>query len=332
VGGQGTACLTVSPNTNGNVTATCLVKRTTGLANYTATSTKVITRSARTLSFVTNPVQDYICKGSGLLFQYANQTGITSVTWNAPNCTVSAESIVNGMRQVTIYPTSSATIGASISINAVANFISGCSATAPSKTFKVYEAGTPPLPSGSFKGNPYPPSSKNYSAMIYKYLDPTSYVNGVTDIDGVNNDNQYEFYVDLLYTTQNLVFTVCNTNPCTGLKTCKNYKITVPKIPSTQGGQVPLRLATQKEVVTEVVTQNITIEPNPSSGSIRVKLPQTLSGYYQIFNINNLVQEAKFNKQTELQIELTNKLKSGIYVIKVFSEDTIFTDKIILNR
>lgn len=38
------------------------------------------------------------------------------------------------------------------------------------------------------------------------------------------------------------------------------------------------------------------------------------------------------NNQTELQIELSQKLKSGIYILKVNSDNNSFTEKIILNR
>ena len=44
------------------------------------------------------------------------------------------------------------------------------------------------------------------------------------------------------------------------------------------------------------------------------------------------MQEAKFDNQTELQIELSQKLKSGVYVLKVITDTTIFTGKIILNK
>lgn len=45
-----------------------------------------------------------------------------------------------------------------------------------------------------------------------------------------------------------------------------------------------------------------------------------------------LIQEAKFDNQNELQIELQSRLNSGIYMLKIITENTIFTDKIILNR
>jgi methionine-rich copper-binding protein CopC len=57
------------------------------------------------------------------------------------------------------------------------------------------------------------------------------------------------------------------------------------------------------------------------------------SGNYQIFDINGvLVQQAKFDNQTELQIEMSQNLKSGVYVLKVITDTNIFTGKIILNK
>ena len=61
-------------------------------------------------------------------------------------------------------------------------------------------------------------------------------------------------------------------------------------------------------------------------------LPDVYSGNYQVFDSTGiLVQEGKFDNQTELQIELSQKLKSGIYVLKVITETAVFTGKIILN-
>jgi len=73
--------------------------------------------------------------------------------------------------------------------------------------------------------------------------------------------------------------------------------------------------------------------PNPTNGIITAILPNTYAGNYQIFDINGiLAQESQFSNKTELQIELSQKLQSGIYVLKVITETTTFTGKIILNK
>lgn len=110
--------------------------------------------------------------------------------------------------------------------------------------------------------------------------------------------------------------TVCNKNLCTGLSTCKVFNV-YPPAPC--------------ESASRLASANMIITPNPSNGVFKVTLPQILSGNYQIFDQNSImVQESKFDNQKELKIELKNKLKSGIYVLKVLTETDILTEKIIL--
>jgi hypothetical protein len=324
VSGQGSSCITVSPNTNGNVTTTCLVKRSTGLSNYTATSTKIITRAARTLSFVTNPVQDYICKGSGLVFQYANQSGLTNVTWNAPNCTVSAESIINGIKQVTIYPNSSATIGSSLTVNAVANFTGGCTASSPSKSFKILDSTIAPTPTGYFNVTLPENESDICTATTFNlnFVATNGFNNGITTFSpvflwGPGDEIHYKG-------GKSTTVTVYNKNLCTGLSTSKTFAV-YPPAPCAS-------VAKLASIVTPTTT--FAIAPNPTNGYIAVSLPERLSGNYQIFDQTNskLIQESKFDNQIELQINLSQKLKAGIYILKVITDTSIFKEKIILNR
>jgi hypothetical protein len=136
--GQGTSCVTVTPNASGNVLATCVVKRSSGLPNYTATNTKTINRTARTIA-ITSSNSAYICAGVSKIFQIDNQCGMTGATWSATNSTVSAETVVNGKRQVTVTPNANLTTGSHITVNATANFSGGCTATNRS----VVYVGTP---------------------------------------------------------------------------------------------------------------------------------------------------------------------------------------------
>lgn len=316
VSGQGSSCITVTPNTNGNVSVTCLVKRSTGLSNYTATSTKNITRASRVLSFVTNPVQDFICKDSGLVFQYADQSGLSNVSWNASNCTVSAESLVNGMRQVTIYPNSSATIGSTITINATANFTGGCTAVSPPKSFTIRDSTTPPIPAGYF--NVTLPENEGSICTTptfdISFVSTNGFNNGITSLSqnfiwGPGDELHYRV-------NKPTAVTVCNKNLCTGLSTCKVFNV-YPPAPCAS--------------VSRLASANLVISPNPSNGVFKATLPETLSGTYQVFDQNSiLVQESKFDNQNELRIDLKNKLKSGVYILKVITESNTLTEKMIL--
>lgn len=138
VSGQGTSCVSVTPNSIGNVTATCIVKRSTGLPNYTATNSRSISRTARTIA-ITSSNSAYICAGVSKVFQIENQCGMTGVNWSATNSTVSAETVVNGIRQVTVTPNANLTTGSQITVNATAGYSGGCTATNSS----VIYVGTP---------------------------------------------------------------------------------------------------------------------------------------------------------------------------------------------
>jgi hypothetical protein len=84
----------------------------------------------------------------------------------------------------------------------------------------------------------------------------------------------------------------------------------------------------------ETETSKIIIFPNPTNGNLKITLSETLSETYQFFDqtTSQLIQENKYDNKTELQIELSPKLKSEIYILKLNSENNSFTEKIILNK
>lgn len=127
--GQGTNTISVTPNNTGSLTTNCIVSRSSGLPNYTATNSKTFNRTSRTIT-ITSSNSAYICQGTGRIFQTDDQCGMTGVVWSAPNCSISSETIVNGKRQVTIIPNSSVVTGSQLSVSAIASFSGGCSANA----------------------------------------------------------------------------------------------------------------------------------------------------------------------------------------------------------
>ncbi|TRX36361.1 hypothetical protein [Flavobacterium restrictum] len=121
VSGQGSSCITVNPNTNGNVTATCLVKRVSGLSNYTATTTKVITRSARIVNYSVIDSKNWLGIGAGRNLSIIGQNGTTSINWIAPGCTI----VGQGTTNATITPTSSIIAGTVVDVYANVTFYGG---------------------------------------------------------------------------------------------------------------------------------------------------------------------------------------------------------------
>lgn len=320
--GQGTSCVTITPNANGNITANCVVRRSAGLPNYTATNTRSINRTARTASFTgvysTTPPYNYICKGSGgRQMSMASQCGFSSVNWVAPNCTITGQ----GTLTPTITPLSTIPTGSSINIYAVVSFVGGCTATTPNVSFQILDSTTAPIPAGNFTVTPNTGNICTAEIFELTFNSTNGFNNGVTTFSpqflwGPGDDLHYR-------ANRPTKVTVCNKNLCTGLSTCKTFTVYPPAPCSTSNRLASTNLNTK-----------LVIAPNPTNGNIIVTLPESLSGNYQVYDQTNttLVQEARFDNQSELQIDLSQRLKAGIYILKVISENNTFTEKIILNK
>jgi Secretion system C-terminal sorting domain len=313
VSGQGSSCITVKPAANDVVTSTCIARRSAGLPSYSRSNTNYINRTARTVNYAVVDTKNWLGIGAGRSLSLASQNEITSINWVAPGCTIAGQGTVNA----TITPTTAVNAGTVIGVYATITFAGGCTANSPTNSYTVFNNTTPPIPVGNISVTP---DGGNVCTAQTFTLD---FVGSNTSYWPVTMSSRVIFAATVKKPIQKII-QVCYSNPFTGINTCKSYGVWPP---------VPCVTANARIASSIVATPKITIESNPTSGNVKVTLPATLSGNYQIFDSNNnLVQEAKFNNESELQIELANKLKSGIYILKVFSENNIFTDKIILNR
>ncbi len=307
---------------SGAVSASCVVKRSSGLSSYTRSNSVTVSRTARTASFTgvysTTPPYNYICKGSGgRQMSMATQCGYTSVNWVAPNCTITGQ----GTLTPTITPLSTIPTGSSINIYAVVSFVGGCTATTPNVSFQILDSTTAPLPAGNFTVTPNTGNICTAEIFELTFNSTNGFNNGTTTYSpqflwGPGDEHHYRV-------NKPTKVTVCNKNLCTGLSTCKTFTV-YPSAPC----------ANANRLASPILTTKLIIAPNPTNGNIIVTLPETLSGNYQVFDQTNttLVQEAKFDNQSELQIDLSQRLKAGIYVLKVITENNTFTEKIILNK
>lgn len=315
--------ISVSPSAgSGAVSVSCVVSRSTGLSSYTRSNSVTVSRTARTASFTgvysTVPPYDYICKGSGgRQMTMPTQCGFSSVNWVAPNCTITGQ----GTLTPTITPSTSIPTGNTINIYAVVTFIGGCTATTPSIPFKILDSTTAPLPAGNFTVTPNTGNVCTAEIFELTFNSTNGFNNGVTTFSptflwGPGDPLHYKV-------NKPTTVTVCNKNLCTGLSTCKSFTVYPPALCSTSNRMASTNLDAK-----------LVIAPNPTEGNIIVTLPETISGIYQVFDQTNtaLVQEAKFDNQSELQIQLSQKLRAGIYILKVISENNTFTEKIILTK
>lgn len=80
-----------------------------------------------------------------------------------------------------------------------------------------------------------------------------------------------------------------------------------------------------------IVSNNIKLSPNPNSGIFKISLPELSEGTIQIVDLYGLtVLNHTFKNQKEIEINIQDKPK-GIYIVKVISDNQIYTDKIIKN-
>lgn len=297
------------------VFATCIVSRSAGLSNYNRSNNKTVVKTARTATFVglyatTNSGADYICSGVGRQMSMAPQCGITSVNWIAPNCTINGQGTLNP----TIIPTASTT--GNVNIYAVVNFAGGCTINSNTRVFNAITATPPPIPYGTVEIADITICGQQTAIpIIFTPIPP--FTNGTISINP-----QVLAHPG---TPRNFQFRVTYTNNCSGATSTQLWNLSTP----------PPCVNRQAQTVNILkFSPKLIIAPNPTKGIISVTLPETLSGNYQIFDQTNttLAQEAKFENQSELQIELSQKLKEGIYILKVITENNTFTEKIILNK
>jgi hypothetical protein len=324
--------ITVTPSAgNGSVFASCTVSRSSGLSTYTRSGSSTVSRTARTANYTVSspPVytytgSDYLCKGSGRVFSIAPQCGLQSVTWSAPNCTIAGQGTTNA----TITPNSIVPNGSIINISATVSYVGGCSVSTQVTPFIVFGEGntTPPLGTVSISANPPNVSLQNTSEWITSFKmqkgTASNYGNGIFVLNpSVLQVEQYG---------RTATVQVCYLNVCNGNQSCTDLQVWVPGIAPWN----PYKMANTKDK-NKIEPQELnTVFPNPTNGVITIAFEKNVSGTYQIVDMTGrlIVQEGKINNQTELQIELSQKLKSGIYILKVNTENNSFTEKIILNR
>ena len=232
--------------------------------------------------------------------------------WNAHNSTVSSETIMNGKRVVTITPSSSASNGSSISVNATITFNGGCTYTTPSKYLKVYEAETPPTPSGYIYMEPINGDACDNDGYEVIFVPYNPYSNGKTSLSRT--------ILPPLAGMGPQSITVCYTNFCSMEQSCKTFTAYPPSPCGGDGGGIKPTL------------RNTVLAPNPSLGMVSIRLDQPYIGEYHLYNNNGAVVQQDSFKGQEIIIHFDPKLKNGNYFLKIHSEGVDFTKQIILNR
>lgn len=310
--GQGTSAIMVEPPLRGNFNAQVKASRSSGVSAYTRQNSKAIVRAGRSAQF--ELIYDsydrptYICKGDGQLFAIQDNDDIDNIVWNANNASISAETISGGKRIVNIMPNSSASLGSSITVSAVVNYIGGCSTNTQSETFTVYESETPPSPQGSVFMTPISGDVCDPEGYEVHFQPSNPYDNGKVTVSPL--------ILPPHAGTSPRPITVCYRNLCSGKQTCETIMAYPP---------LPCNTALDKGMV---------IFPNPSSGKINISLVDQYSGDYVIYNNSGIeVQRGKVKGQKDFDITLAPHLRSGNYFLKIRNKNGAETTaQIIINR
>lgn len=326
------ANITVIPNiSSSSITAFCTVSRSQVPSNYTRNNSRTFFKADRSATYtvsappvITNTGSDYLCKGTGRVFSIAQQCGLQSVTWSAPNCSISGQGTINAI----ITPNSNVANASTINISATVFYAGGCSAQTQETTFTIFGSGTTTVPLGQVIANPSPSnvplqniSEWNLSLRMQKGTSG-NFGNGIFVI------NPPVLQVSAQGRTETVQ--VCYLNVCNGNQSCDNFQVWIPGITNW----IPQITEEPNENQSSLSAKLLSVYPNPNNGIFNIELKNSCTGTYQIFDKTGsiLIQEGEIVNQKQFQIELSNNLEIGMYILKIKTENEFYTEKIILTK
>lgn len=311
--GANTKTITVNPNI-GNFTLSFQAWRYTGHPSYVHNTQKTVTRTdlSATLSvplYGGNP-QNFICKGTGLnatlLINSGGCTGET-VTWFAPNCTVTSL----GSNVYKIVPDNSLTIGSIVNVYAKVK-VNNCEVTTKQFDLRVLDSQAPTVPNGYLY---YTYDGDFCTAdILYMHFSDTSFVNG----DIIVTPDFMPGPGDAIHYKPNVIkkFSVCNKNLCTNALACKDYYIYPP---------APCADPYAKTV-------GFNMYPNPSSTETSIENSSDEEGTYQIYNINGiLIKSGKIKSKEKANVN-TSSLKDGQYTVVFTTNTKVISKQLIIKK
>jgi Secretion system C-terminal sorting domain len=338
--GQGSSCINVTPTLTGNLTATCIVSRSSGLPAYTATSTRTIIRdpftsAAKILGNATFCLTNNYTL-SGLLPNETVSWSLSNPTFGSFSTTNSTSTTLNCRKQGDVVLTAKVS-------NICGDFVLINKNLTVGVNGQIAELTTP---SGYPYSYPYYNVPENCSAPLYVFKTSSENTNlnnstkkmqftcnGITIIKQPVANYYFFLYASDFNIQENQTFSVTARvgNSCGFATSSTSFLLYRPTACQCSIGcnnnQLP-RMAN-----TKVENSNLKLFPNPTNGNITVSLLNALSGNYQIFDQNgSLIQENTFEKTDEFNLDLSNKLSSGIYFLKIITVDNTFAEKIILNN
>ena len=120
--------------------------------------------------------------------------------------------------------------------------------------------------------------------------------------------------------------------------TTMNFCVEQPLTINSFGDPVPVRVSCDSVIAYQItndvnnfIQENIIVFPNPAADQFQIKLPVDIIGDCELYNMyGQLISSQKINSNT-LQFK-TNHLPSGTYTVMIKSENSVFTQKIIVQH
>lgn len=308
--GASTKTITVKPGI-GNFNVGVTVSRN-GNPIYFKTSVKPVSRTdlaaTLTIPYYQNTFQNFICKNSGLVATLVINSGgcsNPSITWNAPNCTVTP---LNG-NTYNIVPSSSLPIASVVHISATVQ-VNACNVTTQQFDLRVLDSQSPTTPNGYL----YYTNDGDFCTadFLEMHFSDVSFTNGDIKITpdfmpGPGDSIHYRPGVQKK-------FTVCNINLCTGESKCKDFYMYPP---------APCADPNAKNA-------SFTISPNPATSEVNLENKTNEDSTYQIFDVNGtLVNSGNVKFKAKLRIN-TSRLKSGNYTVILFTKSSKTSKQLII--
>jgi hypothetical protein len=295
--------VSVKPPITGSFDVICTAKRSGSNSNYFRASSNTITRNSRTINYALIDTKNWLGIGAGRDLSIENQSGVATINWVAPGCTVVGQGTINA----TITPTTSVPEGSIIDVYAAVTYTGGCTASTPINSYTVFGASNPPVPNGYMVSTP---DDGNVCTATSFFLDFVGQNNSYWQM---TVSPRVVFASTVKATTRNVQ--VCFSNPFTGVKNCQSYGVLVPA-PCVD--QTTARLS----------SHDGKFFPNPTQGNFTISLGKEVSGNYEIYDsVGFLVQKQNFKKQSILEIELVSKLNNGYYYVHLNTDDTNLNTK-----
>ncbi|HMQ61975.1 MAG TPA: T9SS type A sorting domain-containing protein [Flavilitoribacter sp.] len=238
---------------------------------------------------------------------------------------------------IRVMPSLNAPVGSSGVITAQAITTTGCTLSASNPlSFKIYEAETPPAPSGYITLDLDSGDPCDDPVYVVNFHAPHPYRNGITTVSpgiilggnhpiGHGHDGE---------PSEPITITVCNVNLCSGKKSCITFEVDPPQpcFGKEEGQADSVELGTS--IVAAVNFQDneeIAVFPNPSDGRFYLTCPANTAGELTVFDsAGKQVAGRKFESWDLSDSISDTPLPRGVYFIRILMAGEISTKKLVV--